>query len=64
MECCGNRSGVLEPTPLQCTLMGFDTGINSSCMHRDLMILHELILINYTTTVDDYNKKLTIINTI
>ena len=66
MECCGNRSRVLEPTHLKCsqyTLMGVDTGINSSCMHRNLMIQHKLILINYTTTVDDFNKKLTI-NTI
>ena len=62
MECCGNRSGVLELTPLKCsqyTLMG----INSSCMHRNLMIQRKLIFIKYTTTVDDFNKKLTI-NTI
>ena len=48
MECCGNRSGVLELTPLKCsqyTLMGVDTGINSSCMHRNLMIQRKLILI-------------------
>ena len=68
MECSGNRSGVLQPTPLKCshyTLMGVDTGIRSSCMHRNLRIQHKLILINYTTTVDDFkvddfNKKLTI----
>ena len=62
MECSGNRSGVLQPTPLKCshyTLMGVDTGINSSCMHRNLTIQQQLILINYTTTVDDFNKKLT-----
>ena len=66
MECCGNRSGVLELTPLKCsqyTLMGVDTGINSSYMHRNLMIQRKLIFIKYTTTVDDFNKKLTI-NTI
>ena len=65
MECSGNRSGVLQPTPLKCshyTLVGDDTGIRSSCMHRNLTIQHKLILINYTTTVDDFNKKL-IINT-
>ena len=64
MECCGNHSGVLKQTPLKCsqyTLMGVDTGIYSSCMHRNLTIQHKLILINYT--VDDFNKKLTI-NTI
>ena len=64
MECSGNRSGVLQPTPLKCshyTLMGVDTGIRSSCMHRNLMIQHKLILINYTTTVDDFNKKLMIL---
>ena len=63
MECSGNRSGVLQPTPLMCshyTLVGVDTGIRSSCMHRNLMIQHKLILINYTTTVDDFNKNLTI----
>ena len=46
-------------TPLKCshyTLMGVDTG--SSCMHRNLTIQHKLILINYTTTVDDFNKKI------
>ena len=66
MECSGNRSGVLQPTPLKCsqyTLMGVDTGIRSSCMHRNLMIQHKLFLINYTTTVNDFNKKLIIINT-
>ena len=55
MECSGNRSGVLQPTPLKCshyTLVGVDAGIRSSCMHHNL--------INYTTTVDDFNKKLTI----
>ena len=58
---------MLEPTPLKCsqyTLMSVDTGINSSCMHRNLMIQHKLILINYTTAVDDFNKKLTIITII
>ena len=62
MECSGNRSGVLQPTPLKCsnyTLKGVDKGINSSCMHRNLTIQHKLILINYTITVDDFNKKLT-----
>ena len=57
MECSGNHSGVLQPTPLKCshyTLMGVDTGIRSPCMHRNLMIQHKLILINYTTTVDDF----------
>ena len=65
MEYSGNCSGVLQPTPLKCshyTLMGVDMGIRSSCMHRNLMIQQKLILINYTTTVDDFNKKL-IINT-
>ena len=62
MECSGNRSGVLQPTPLKCSHYTVDTGIRSSCMHRNLMIQHKLILINYTTTVDDFNKKL-IINT-
>ena len=41
MECRGNRSGVLGPTLLKCsqyTLVGVDTGIRSSCMHRNLMI--------------------------
>ena len=63
MECSGNRSGVLQPTPLKCsqyTLLGVDKGINSSCMHRNLTIQHKLILINYATTVDDFNKKLKI----
>ena len=63
MECSGNRSGVLQPTPLKCshyTLVGVDTGIRSSCMHRNLTIQHKLIFINYTTTVDDFNIKLTI----
>ena len=65
MECSGNRSGVLQLTPLKCshyTLVGVDTGIRSSYMHRNLTIQHKLILINYTTAVDDFNKKL-IINT-
>ena len=65
MECSGNRSGVLQPTPLKYshTLVGVDTVIRSSCMHRNLTIQHKLILINYTTTtVDDFTKKL-IINT-
>ena len=56
MECSGNRSGVLEAPPLKCsqyTLLGVDTGINiSSCMPRNLMIQHELILISYTTTAE------------
>ena len=62
MKCCGDRSRVLEPTPLKCsqyTLMSVDTGINSSCMHHNLMLQHKLILKNYTTAVDDFNKKLT-----
>ena len=48
MECSGNCSGVLGPTLLKCsqyTLVGVDTGIRSSCMHRNLMIQHKLILI-------------------
>ena len=48
MECSSNRSGVLQPTPLKCshyTLVGVDTGIRSSYMHRNFMIQHKLILI-------------------
>ena len=60
MECSGNHSGVLEPTPLKCSQYTLMEGINSSCMHHNLTIQHKLILINYTTTVDDFNKKLTI----
>ena len=33
---------------------------NEWVMHRNLTIQQKLILINYTTTVDDFNKKLTI----
>ena len=48
MEYSGNRSRVLGTTPLkysQYTLVGVDTGIRSSCMHRNLMIQHKSILI-------------------
>ena len=48
IECSGNSSGVLGTTLLKCsqyTLVGVDTGIRTSCMHRNLTIQHKLILI-------------------
>ena len=49
-------------TKLNAQLLGKATQMipNEWVMHRNLTIQHKLILINYTTTVDDFNKKLTI----